>query len=188
MRESPTRKPSSGGTVGDYPDPCAGFKLPAAARCGRAPCVRAVTERRRSFRRDGLGHTPAVGKRIGILTGGGDCPGLNAVIRAATLTARGVYGWDVVGIRNGFEGLYEEEYMELTEHGVQGLLARGGTILGSSNRANPFAYPLKLPDGRVEIHDVSARCLANLNRLDLEGLIVVGGDGTMSFSQKFLAK
>jgi 6-phosphofructokinase 1 len=129
-----------------------------------------------------------MGKRIGILTGGGDCPGLNAVIRAATLSARENHGWDVVGIRNGFEGLYEEEYLDLTEGSVQGLLARGGTMLGSSNRANPFAYPLKLPDGRVEIHDVSARVLANLNRLGLEGLIVVGGDGTMSFSQKFLAK
>ncbi len=129
-----------------------------------------------------------MGKRIGILTGGGDCPGLNAVIRAATLSARENYGWDVVGIRNGFEGLYEEEYLDLTEGSVQSLLARGGTVLGSSNRANPFAYPLKLPDGRVEIHDVSARVLANLTRLGLEGLIVVGGDGTMSFSQKFLQK
>jgi 6-phosphofructokinase 1 len=129
-----------------------------------------------------------MGKRIGILTGGGDCPGLNAVIRAATLSARENHGWDVVGIRNGFEGLYEEEYIELTEASVQQLLSRGGTMLGSSNRANPFAYPLRLPDGRVEIHDVSARVLANLTRLNLEGLIVVGGDGTMSFSQKFLQK
>jgi len=129
-----------------------------------------------------------MGKRIGILTGGGDCPGLNAVIRAVVLAARGGPGWDVVGIRNGFEGLYEEEYMDLNEASVSQLLERGGTVLGSSNRANPFAYPLKLPDGRVEIHDVSARCLANLGRLGLEGLIVVGGDGTMSFSQKFLTR
>ena len=59
-------------------------------------------------------------------------------------------------------------------------------MLGSNNRANPFAYPLKLPDGRVEIHDVSTRCLANLATLDLHGLVVVGGDGTMSFAQKFI--
>jgi len=71
---------------------------------------------------------------------------------------------------------------------VQHSLPRGGTMLGSSNRANPFAYPLKLPDGRVEIHDVSARCLASLARLDLEGLIVVGGDGTMSFGHKFIER
>ncbi|MGE0545664.1 MAG: 6-phosphofructokinase [Kofleriaceae bacterium] len=126
--------------------------------------------------------------RIGILTGGGDCPGLNGVIRAVTLHARQTFGWEVVGIRNGFEGLYEEEYIDLTSIGVQHLLPRGGTMLGSSNRANPFAYPVKLPDGRVEIHDVSSRCLSNLAKLDLHGLIVVGGDGTMSFSQKFIQR
>jgi phosphofructokinase-like protein len=125
-------------------------------------------------------------KRIGILTGGGDCPGLNGVIRAVTLHARGTHGYEVVGIRNGFEGLYEEEYVDLNSQGVANLLPRGGTILGSSNRANPFAYPIKLPDGRVEIMDVSKRCLANLHKLDLEGLVVVGGDGTMSFAKKFI--
>ncbi len=126
--------------------------------------------------------------RIGILTGGGDCPGLNGVIRAVTLHARQTFGWEVVGIRNGFEGLYEEEYVDLTPSVVQHLLPRGGTMLGSSNRANPFAYPVKIPDGRVEIHDVSVRCLANLAKLDLHGLIVVGGDGTMSFAQKFIQR
>jgi 6-phosphofructokinase 1 len=127
-------------------------------------------------------------KRIGILTGGGDCPGLNGVIRAATLHAHHTYGYEVVGIRNGFEGLYEEEYIDLTSAGVANLLPRGGTILGSSNRANPFAYPIKLPDGRVEIMDVSAKCMAHLHRLGLDGLIVVGGDGTMSFAKKFIDK
>jgi 6-phosphofructokinase 1 len=127
-------------------------------------------------------------KRIGILTGGGDCPGLNGVIRAVTLHARNTYGYEVVGVRNGFEGLYEEEYTDLSSQGVANLLPRGGTILGSSNRANPFAYPIKLPDGRVEIMDVSNRCMANLHKLDLEGLIVVGGDGTMSFAKKFIDK
>ena len=126
--------------------------------------------------------------RIGILTGGGDCPGLNGVIRAVTLHARQTYGWEVVGIHNGFEGLYHEEYLELTPHSVQHCLPRGGTMLGSSNRANPFAYPVKLPDGRVEIHDVSARCMSNLARLDLHGLIVVGGDGSMSFAHKFVQR
>jgi phosphofructokinase-like protein len=126
--------------------------------------------------------------RIGILTGGGDCPGLNGVIRAVTLHARHTYGWEVLGIRNGFEGLYEEEYLDLTAHSVQHVLARGGTMLGSSNRANPFAYPVKLPDGRVEIHDVATRCMANLDKLDLHGLIVVGGDGSMSFASKFIQR
>ncbi|MFN0247632.1 MAG: 6-phosphofructokinase [Kofleriaceae bacterium] len=126
--------------------------------------------------------------RIGILTGGGDCPGLNGVIRAVTLHARQTYGWEVVGIRNGFEGLYEEEYVDLTPATTQHILSRGGTMLGSSNRANPFAYPVKLPDNRVEIHDVSARCMSNLQKLDLHGLVVVGGDGTMSFAQKFIQR
>jgi 6-phosphofructokinase 1 len=129
-----------------------------------------------------------VSTRIGILTGGGDCPGLNGVIRAVTLHARQTFGWEVVGIRNGFEGLYEEEYIDLSPQIVAGILSRGGTMLGSSNRANPFAYPVRLPDGRVEIHDVSARVMANLAKLDLHGLIVVGGDGTMSFGQKFIQR
>src|SRR3954471_23879013 len=124
--------------------------------------------------------------RIGILTGGGDCPGLNGVIRAVTLHARESYGWEVVGIRNGFEGLYEEEYVDLHASNVHHILSRGGTMLGSSNRANPFAYPVRLPDNRFEIHDVSKRCIQNFKKLDLHGLIVVGGDGTMSFAQKFI--
>jgi phosphofructokinase-like protein len=129
-----------------------------------------------------------VSTRIGMLTGGGDCPGLNGVIRAITLHARQTYGWEVMGIRNGFEGLYEEHYVDLGAASVQHLLPRGGTILGSSNRANPFAYPVKLPDGRVEIHDVSARCMANLAKLELHGLVIIGGDSTMSFGQKFIQR
>ena len=74
--------------------------------------------------------------RIGILTGGGDCPGLNGVIRAVTLHARQTFGWEVLGIKNGFEGLYKEDYVELTAQRVQHSLQRGGTMLGSSNRAN----------------------------------------------------
>jgi ATP-dependent phosphofructokinase / diphosphate-dependent phosphofructokinase len=125
-------------------------------------------------------------KRIGILTGGGDCPGLNAVIRAVVKHARYTYGWDVVGIEDGFEGLYFENYRDLTPRDVGGLLIRGGTILGSSNRGNPFAFPVELPDGREEVHDVSGKCLENLARMDLEALVVVGGDGTMSFAQRFM--
>ncbi len=125
------------------------------------------------------------GKRLAILTGGGDCPGLNAVIRAVIKHAGGTYGMEVVGVREGFEGLYRQDYVDLSREAPRGLLARGGTILGSSNKANPFAYPVKLPDGRVEIHDVSATCLDNLKKLDVAGLIVVGGDGTQSFGYRF---
>jgi phosphofructokinase-like protein len=126
--------------------------------------------------------------RIGMLTGGGDCPGLNGVIRAVTLHARHTFGWEVTGIRNGFAGIYEEDYIDLSPLLVHGLLGRGGTILGSSNRANPFAYPVKLPDGRVETHDVSTRCLSNLAKLELHGLIVVGGDGTMAHAHKLIGR
>ena len=122
-------------------------------------------------------------KRIGILTGGGDCPGLNAVIRAVTKHAIFTYGWDVVGIEDGYQGLYERRYQNLTSSAVRGLLIRGGTIIGSSNRANPFKYPVKLPDGREEVRDVSAEIMANLRALELEALVAVGGDGTMSMSQ-----
>lgn len=127
-------------------------------------------------------------KRIGILTGGGDCPGLNAVIRAVIKHAHGTYGWDVVGIEDGFAGMYEQRYIDLGPNHARDLLARGGTILGSSNRANPFAYPIKMPGGREEVHDVSDQCVANLGKLDLEGVIVVGGDGTMAIGHQLMAK
>lgn len=127
-------------------------------------------------------------KRIGILTGGGDCPGLNAVIRAVTKHAIGTYGWEVIGIEDGFQGLYERRYQELTLSSVRGLLVRGGTILGSSNRANPFKYPVRRPDGTEEIRDVSDEVLANLEALGLEALIAVGGDGTMVMSQGLIEK
>jgi 6-phosphofructokinase 1 len=129
-----------------------------------------------------------MGKRIGILTGGGDCPGLNAVIRAVVLHARGTLGWEVIGIEDGFTGMYEQRYVELTPRSVVGLVSRGGTVLGSSNRANPFAYPIKRPGGAEEIVDVSDRCVAHIEQLDLEGMILVGGDGTMSIGQQLMAK
>ena len=127
-------------------------------------------------------------KRIGILTGGGDCPGLNAVIRAVVLHAEVTLGWDVIGIEDGFTGMVEARYVDLTPRSVLHLIARGGTVLGSSNRANPFHYPIKLPGGGEEIRDVSDQCIANLALLDLEGLVLVGGDGTMSIGQKLMAK
>jgi phosphofructokinase-like protein len=127
-------------------------------------------------------------KRIAVLTGGGDCPGLNAVIRAVVLHAEVTLGWDVIGIEDGFTGMYESRTVDLTPRMVAGLISRGGTILGSSNRANPFHYPIKLPGGGEEIRDVSDECVANLEKLDLRGLVLVGGDGTMSIGQKLMAK
>ncbi|HEU5057747.1 MAG TPA: ATP-dependent 6-phosphofructokinase [Kofleriaceae bacterium] len=127
-------------------------------------------------------------KRIGVLTGGGDCPGLNAVIRAVVLHAETTLGWDAVGIEDGFTGMVEKRFIDLTPRSVHHLIARGGTVLGSSNRANPFHYPIKKPDGSEEIRDLSDECVANVAALGLEGLVLVGGDGTMSIAQKLMAK
>jgi ATP-dependent phosphofructokinase / diphosphate-dependent phosphofructokinase len=121
--------------------------------------------------------------RIGILTGGGDCPGLNAVIRAVTKHAILQYGWEVIGIEDGFRGLVENRTRLLDMSSVRGLLTRGGTILGSTNRANPFAYPIKRPGGGEDIVDVSEMVVGNMRELGLDGLVAIGGDGTMSMSR-----
>lgn len=126
-------------------------------------------------------------KRIGILTGGGDAPGLNAVIRSVALTASRRYGWEVVGIREGFDGLYAgSPTIALTEERVRDLLARGGTILGAANRGNPFALRVEHEDGSVEVADVSHEALSRIEELGLDALIVAGGDGTMSIAHKLV--
>jgi 6-phosphofructokinase 1 len=127
-------------------------------------------------------------KRIGILTGGGDCPGLNAVIRAVVKHANGSYGWDVVGIEDAFAGLYHRRWRDLGPRDVSGLLDRGGTILGSSNRGNPFAFPVRDENGKETIVDVSDEVVANFKSLDLEALVVVGGDGTMMMAADLMEK
>jgi 6-phosphofructokinase 1 len=117
-------------------------------------------------------------RTIGICTGGGDCPGLNAVIRAAVKCAVQKYGWQVVGIRDGFDGLiWPEKSARLELQSVSGILPRGGTILGTTNRGNPFEYKL-VEDGREVVRDLSQRVLDNARTLGLYALIVVGGDGT----------
>lgn len=120
-------------------------------------------------------------RRIGVLTGGGDAPGLNAVIRAVALTAHRHYGWEVVGIREGYDGLLSgEPTIALTEERVHDLLARGGTILGAVNRGNPFKRQIVNTDGTVEFEDVSAEVLMRMDELGLDALVVAGGDGTMA--------
>lgn len=123
-------------------------------------------------------------RRIGILTGGGDCPGLNAVIRAVAKTAMGKYDATVIGIEDGFEGLVEGRMHELTNKEVSGILFLGGTILGTSNKGDPFHYPVEKLNGEIEIVDESARAIRNYRRWGLDALITVGGDGTMHISQK----
>jgi phosphofructokinase-like protein len=116
-------------------------------------------------------------QRIGVLTGGGDCPGLNAVIRAVVLSAIG-HGWDVLGIEDGFDGLLHNRTRPLGRDDVRGILTHGGTILGTSNRGNPFAWAVER-DGHNEVVDASRVVLGRLEALELAGLIVIGGDGTM---------
>jgi 6-phosphofructokinase 1 len=120
-------------------------------------------------------------RRIGVLTGGGDCPGLNAVIRAVTKTAIWRYGIEVVGIEDGFQGLIENRVRPLSARDVSGILTRGGTILGSNNRANPRRYCTGVHPEKGPIwEDVTHRCIDTARRHDLDAVIVIGGDGTMA--------
>ncbi|MCB9535660.1 MAG: 6-phosphofructokinase [Myxococcales bacterium] len=117
-------------------------------------------------------------RRIAILTGGGDCPGLNAVIRAAVKTARG-YGWDVYGVRNGFDGLRVSDTFRLSRERIRGIIHTGGTILGSTNRVDPFAVDV---NGQAE--DQSELVLKNFKNEGFDALISIGGDGTQAIAQK----
>jgi 6-phosphofructokinase 1 len=121
-------------------------------------------------------------RKIGILTGGGDCPGLNAVIRGVTKPAQD-YGMTVFGILDGFEGFVEGRAKELRNEDVSGILNMGGTILGSSNKGDPFHWPVE-KDGKIEIVDKSKDVLTNYNAWDLDAIIAIGGDGTMHISNK----
>jgi 6-phosphofructokinase 1 len=116
--------------------------------------------------------------RIGLLTGGGDCPGLNAVIRAVTKGLLLRHNAEVVGFEDGFLGLIEGIHRPLSYRDVSGILTRGGTILGSSNKANPFRYY------RAGDADVSHRAVQVYQDLGLDGLVVIGGDGTMSIAHE----
>lgn len=119
-------------------------------------------------------------KRIGILTGGGDCPGLNAVIRAAVRTLIREHGIEAVGIQLGFEGLLTKATVPLTLDTIRGILPKGGTLLRTTNRGNPFEYPTK----GGECVDRSAEVLANARELGLDGIIAIGGDGTLRIAQR----
>jgi ATP-dependent phosphofructokinase / diphosphate-dependent phosphofructokinase len=126
-------------------------------------------------------------RRIGILTGGGDAPGLNAVIRAVTKSAILQHGWSVIGFRNGFEGCITGEFEELDLHSVRGILPRGGTILGASNRCNPFKYQ-NTAAGDVAPRDHSDDVISRFNDLEIDAIIVIGGDGTLSISHELSKK
>lgn len=127
-------------------------------------------------------------KRIGILTGGGDAPGLNAVIRAAVKTAILEYGCEVLGIRNGYDGFIDEDgIIPLKLESVRGILPRGGTILGTANRGNPFARKVIRAGKEVTI-DVSDKIVKGIKRLKLDALLVLGGDGTLHIAHELYRK
>ncbi len=118
-------------------------------------------------------------KRIAVLTAGGDCPGINAVIRAVVKTAVNDYGMDVVGIEDGFLGLIERRWHDLTYDHVSGILTLGGTILGTSNKANPFRFQTGEKAGTTEFSDVSDEVIRNFDRTCADTLVAIGGDGTL---------
>ncbi|MEA2030524.1 MAG: ATP-dependent 6-phosphofructokinase [candidate division Zixibacteria bacterium] len=124
-------------------------------------------------------------KRIGVLTGGGDCPGLNAVLRAVVKTADNDYDIKVIGFTDGYEGLIENRYRELSSKDVSGILTLGGTILGTSNQADPFHYPVLQGEEYVYL-DRSTQAVRNFEALGLDALVAIGGDGTMAASARMM--
>ena len=126
-------------------------------------------------------------QRIGILTGGGDCPGLNAVIRAVVRTARNRHNMEVIGFYDGYEGLIQNRYTEIGDEDTSGILALGGTILGTSNRADPFNFPVLQDDSYIFL-DRSTEALRNFKALGLDVLLAIGGDGTMAASARMAKK
>lgn len=126
-------------------------------------------------------------KKIALLTGGGDCPGLNAVIRGVTKAAILKYGCEVIGYTFGYRGLYNNEFVPLTLEKVSGILHRGGTILYSSNKDNLFDYTVE-ENGKMVKKDVSDVAVENLKKEGVDVLIVIGGDGTLTSARDFARK
>ena len=127
-------------------------------------------------------------KRIGVLTGGGDAPGLNAAIRAVVKTSLSVYGNEVYGIRRGFNGILAQDgVFPLTYEAIQGILPRGGTILGTASRGNPFAIKVQEGGETVE-RDGSDQVVERIRELGLDMIVAIGGDGTLAIAQELIKK
>lgn len=127
-------------------------------------------------------------KRIGVLTGGGDAPGLNAVIRALVKTSISVYGWEVYGIFDGYEGLMTPgKIKQLDMEDIRGILHLGGTILGTSNRSNPFKMPKKV-NGKTTYTDESDKVIQTVREYELDCVAVIGGDGTLLLGDRLRQK
>jgi len=123
-------------------------------------------------------------RHIGILTGGGDAPGLNAVIRAAVKTAINEYGWELYGVQNGLDGLFQPGgIISLTLEAVRGILPVGGTILGATNKGNPFKRKV-IKDGEEVIEDITDEFIERIKLIGLEALIMIGGDGTLGLGRE----
>ncbi len=126
--------------------------------------------------------------RIALNTGGGDAPGLNAVIKAVVMAAHN-RNWEVFGIRNGYAGLLDtDEILHLTPKEVRDISNMGGTILGTTNKGNPFKMPVTAMNGETALHDISDRVVANFRRLRFDCLIAVGGDGSLEIAYNFYKK
>lgn len=126
-------------------------------------------------------------KKIALLTGGGDCPGLNAVISAVTKAAILNHGYEVIGYKFGYRGLYNNDFIQLDLSTVSGLISRGGTILYSSNKDNLFDYTVE-EEGKFVKKDVSDVAVENLRKEGVDVLIVIGGDGTLTSARDFARK
>src|SRR5437867_4437134 len=125
--------------------------------------------------------------RLGVLTGGGDCPGLNPLIRG--LVKRGIheFGHEFIGLENGYMGLVEHDMARpLTMADTRGILPKGGTILGTSNKANPFQYAVR-EGGKFVERDLSDQALKRYQELKLDGIVAIGGDGTLSIGHRLNA-
>lgn len=125
-------------------------------------------------------------KTIGILTAGGDCPGLNAVIRAVVKTGISRFGMEIIGFKDGYEGLIHDRFVQLDNRDVSGIMTIGGTILGTSNIANPYGYGVRQKNGKIVMKDVSKKAIATYKRHKLDALITIGGDGTLTNASKLV--
>ncbi len=125
-------------------------------------------------------------KRLGILTGGGDAPGLNAVIRAVAKVTW-AQGAKLYGFRNGYSGLIRGDYLRLEKPHISGLLHKGGTMLGTNNRDNPFNFPIE-EGNNIVYRDMSDKAIQNLESLQIDCLIVIGGDGSLAIGRELYEK
>ncbi len=125
-------------------------------------------------------------QRIGVITAGGDCPGLNAVIRAVAKSAFGQLNLEVMGIEDGFLGLIQNRMRLLDNESVSNILTLGGTILGTNNKVSPRKYPTNI-NGSQEFRDVTDRCLEHIAHNQIDAIVVIGGDGSMSIASDFVS-